>query len=946
MVFVRKSLVLATACLLSAAAACTAEPEVTRASGLSGGFCVHLGATDGKLTAELGASGKFLVHGLALDATTLKKARAHVRSKKRYGRVSLDTGSLRRLPYASNLVNLLVVENSGALAGKGFSWAEAARVVSPNGIVCVAGKVDAAKLTAAGFKDVKTRGAWTTARKPRPTEMDEWTHWRYSPTRTATSKDMLVGPISSMRWIDGPRRTRGHSSPPAGCVSAGGRLFYVYDYGPLFYTVPHRATLVARDAFSGVFLWKKPVVTDIKYSRLLYPGRALVARGDFLYAPLKAGGPLVKMTAATGKELKTYAGSKPESLIHLGKELLLLERDTLRLIDEASGVEKWKTVVGGYGNRILVADGRVYVHATRLTTIVCLDLTDGKEVWKRKDAVFNKRTCLTGCLAGTLIHSAGSLLTGLSTKDGSTKWTHKYRMSGRSSPWNVFFSASLAWVHHAHDSYGRDKRDAWHGVDPATGQLKKNFPVNFQDKCAPGKATERYLITGRLNFTDVASGKTVTHGSARAPCGFGAVPANGMVYTFPTDCRCFPQLKGIMGLGTLVNGKPPAPDESARLQRGSGSASGPAVAPGDWPIYRGGPERLASTRSEVPAAPKELWAASIGSKLSPPTIAAGKVFVAAVNKHQVHALDASDGKRLWTFDTGGRVDGPPTYHRGLALFGCRDGWVYCVGADDGKLVWRFRAAPADRRVISHRQPESVWPVLGSVMVEGGRAYVTAGRHTGLDGGIFIYCLDPASGKVHWKSKFNGTRYQDMLVKGGDYLFMGTRIKINPKDGAQLKPRSERFLTPGTSSPFIDDTFSVRTSWIYPGATGQMLAVAGQKIVGFTCFEKLSSKSARTRPGKGDYKLFVRTGKGKGVSNIVLPIRPRGLVLAKEKAFLAGPEDAYPAKGFLLVCHSTVDGKELSRLKIAAAPVFDGMAGANRRLYISGVDGKLRCFGAK
>ncbi|MHC4916526.1 MAG: outer membrane protein assembly factor BamB family protein [Planctomycetota bacterium] len=917
-------MILAAACAPAAAGEAAGRGgEALRASGLPGGFCLHLGASDGKLTAELGASGKFLVHALVLDAKSLPAARAHVRSRKLYGRVSLDTGSFKRLPYAENLVNLLVVENPAALSAKGFSFKEAARVVSPNGLVCVGGKAEAGKLSAAGFQDVRNSGAWTTARKVRPKEMDEWTHWRYGPTRTATSKDMLVGPTDSMRWIDGPRRSRGHGSPPPGCVSAGGRLFYVYDYGPLFYTAPHSATLVARDAFSGVFLWKKPVECGIKYNSLLYPGRAIVATGDFLYAPLKAGGPLVKMDAATGREIKTYTGSKPDSVVHQGRHLLLLEKDTVRLIDEATGAERWKTVVGKYDNRVLVANGRVYVHVTRLTTILCLNLADGGEVWKRQDPSF------------------------ISAEDGSTRWTHKYSMSGRGSTRNVFFSAGLVWVHNTRSSQGGGEGEAWHGVDPASGQLKKSIPVRFQDKCAPGKATERYLITGRMNFTDVKSGKTTTTCAARASCSFGAIPANGMNYTFPTDCRCFPQLKGIMGLGTLADGKPPEPDENGRLERGPGAASGPAAGAGDWPVYRGSPERRGSTDTAVPAEVREIWAVEAGGKLSAPTIAGGKVFVSSVDRHQVHGLDAADGKRLWTFETGGRVDGPPTYFRGLVLFGCRDGWFYCLSASDGKLVWRFRAAPADRRVISYGQPESAWPAPGSVLIFGGRAYVAAGRHTGLDGGIHLYCMDPASGKVHWQKKVPAVYYQDLLVKGRDYVFMGPRIKINPKDGAPVKIRDEdRFLRPAKSSPFIDDTYAVRTFWKYRQSSGQMLAADGKRVAGFTSFEDNSAKSSTTRPGQGDHKLFVDGAEGKGVENVALPIRPRALLLAADRVFLAGPEDAYPAKRSMLVCHSASDGKQLSKIEIASPPVFDGIAAANGRLYISTADGRLRCFGGK
>ena len=105
-------------------------------------------------------------------------------------------------------------------------------------------------------------------------------------------------------------------------------------------------------------------------------------------------------------------------------------------------------------------------------------------------------------------------------------------------------------------------------------------------------------------------------------------------------------------------------------------------------------------------------------------------------------MDADSGEQVWQFTTGGRVDSPPTIHNGMVLFGSADGRVYCLRAADGALVWRFLAAPADRRLMSFGQLESVWPVTGSVLVRDGVLYCTAGRSSYLDGGMHLYRLDP------------------------------------------------------------------------------------------------------------------------------------------------------------------------------------------------------------
>ncbi|MCR4412062.1 MAG: PQQ-binding-like beta-propeller repeat protein, partial [Thermoguttaceae bacterium] len=137
----------------------------------------------------------------------------------------------------------------------------------------------------------------------------------------------------------------------------------------------------------------------------------------------------------------------------------------------------------------------------------------------------------------------------------------------------------------------------------------------------------------------------------------------------------------------------------------------------------------------MPAALNTLWKADLGAwpkgpiaddwrenafargPVTPPVCAAGMVYVARIDAHQIVALDATTGRTRWTFTANGRIDTPPTIHRGLCLFGTRSGYVYALRADDGRLVWRLRAAPADERIVAYGQVESPWPVPGSVVVD-------------------------------------------------------------------------------------------------------------------------------------------------------------------------------------------------------------------------------------
>ena len=101
----------------------------------------------------------------------------------------------------------------------------------------------------------------------------------------------------------------------------------------------------------------------------------------------------------------------------------------------------------------------------------------------------------------------------------------------------------------------------------------------------------------------------------------------------------------------------------------------------------------------------------------------------------------------------------------------------------------------------------------------------------------------------------------------------------------------------------------------------------------------------------------------------VPIFARAMVLAGDTLFIAGPPDLIDEqetfrkiddpgvmpellaqtaalkgeKGAILLAVSTIDGRELTRYKLAKPPVFDGMAGAESRLYMTTVDGQVICF---
>ncbi|MEO2019509.1 MAG: methyltransferase domain-containing protein, partial [Fuerstiella sp.] len=130
--------------------------KILSESGVSAGFVVHLGAGDGSLTAALRQNDLIQVHGLESDPTNVQVARKRIRDAGDYGEVSVVKFNGKLLPYVDNLVNLFVTEDVGEVP-----LTEIVRVLVPNGVAMVKG----------------ADGKWTKTVKPRPDDIDEWSHY-------------------------------------------------------------------------------------------------------------------------------------------------------------------------------------------------------------------------------------------------------------------------------------------------------------------------------------------------------------------------------------------------------------------------------------------------------------------------------------------------------------------------------------------------------------------------------------------------------------------------------------------------------------------------------------------------------------------------------------------------------------------------------------------------
>ena len=870
--------------------------EILKATGVNGGLVVHIGCGDGRLTAALRANDACLVHGLDADAGDIERARAFIRKQGLYGPVSVERWTGGRLPYADNLVNLLVVQNPDNV-----SHDEMMRVLAPHGVAYI-----------------RNGDGWDKRVKPRPDDIDTWTHYLHDPSGNAVARDTRVGPPCRARWISEPPHTRSHEHTPSinALVTNGDRVFYLADRASIASVAqPPKWNLVARDANNGVFLWQRAF--DPWFPHLHNWGgfpmamqRRLVSVDDRVYATLGFFSPVTALDATTGEKVRVYEETKgaEEIVCHRGV-LLVAARSVTE--ERESALKKWRTLSTKKDSPLFSRDAsepfqsqfkQARRHADR--HILALDAKTGRILWRKdkKDIGWLRPTTLCGtgdralyqngkdvtCVdlkageklwstrsvqmgtvgSGRVICANGSHVEALSLRTGKKLWSKKTVLSQVRDTFVIDGSVWLLGFEEGTDWKGRSS-PAWGPVcaterDLETGELLqhvKSEDPGHHHRCYRNKATVNYLLSGRrgVEFINTKDGDLRWNNWVRGVCRYGIMPANGLLYAPPHACACYIETK-VQGFCALEgpNGSPgSAGPEEPVLERGpayssvnhesDGHDSG-----GEWPSYRHDCGRSSCTKAAVPADLKPVWEAEVGGRLSAPTVADGKVYFASVDDHTVSALDAGSGDTAWQFTAGGRVDSPPTIHAGRAIFGGRDGSVYSVRAADGALDWRLQTAGSQRLIAARGQLESSSPVHGAVLVRDGVAYLTAGRSSYLGGGIDLYRVKPETGKVlsrtnvyspdpetgrapeqYGPAHMPGVRW-DILSSDDGHIYL-RHMAFNGQ-GSRLEESKPHLMT---LTNFLDESWAHRSYWIFgtecsisTGCSGQAKNLVYGRLLAF------------------------------------------------------------------------------------------------------------------
>ena len=875
---------------------------ILRDSGFSGGLIVHVGCGNGRRTSTLVPGDNGLVQGLDSNEQAIEQARQRARSLDLDGRMTFKRWVGGSLPFADSLVNVLLWDQAAGDADR----TEILRVLAPRGVAYL-----------------ECNGEWEQLVKPWPDEIRQWTHFRGDAGGSGASGDTRVGPPRHVQWEAGPRVMRSHEieSGLSGLVTANGRLYTIIDEGPIGITdarFPAQWSLVCRDAFNGVLLWKRSLpawgwqawsskprenIPQMWLGTRTRPAdvdRLMAAEGDVLYATLGFGAPVSAVDGRTGQVLRTYADTDETSELIVLRGVLLVRKErpaaSIRAFKADDGTLLWNHATRHVAGRTLAAAGNHVLFHNR-TELVALDLQSGEERWRYETQLQPASVIAHGPAA--LVVQTKTVLA-VDIDDGQLLWRSPGVQSRGRYP-DLFVVDDLVWSGRPH----------FHARDIKTGmvvrelELQKVLESGHHRRCYADRATSNYMITGERGseFLALCDDDHSRHNWLRGPCIHGMLPANGLYYVPPHQCFCYPAIRmdGFFSVASRRESPSPQAGGSPIVRLEHGEAYGkPAddrpAKPDEWPTYRRDAKRSGSVPSEVAGDLQPLWSRQLGGRLTQAVVGGGRAFVAQKDAGTLHCLDFQTGDLLWNWTAAGGIDSPPTLVGGRVLFGSRDGFAYCLRADDGRLVWRFRAAPEDRQVVSHDRLESAWPVHGSLLYLDGLVYGTAGRSGFLDGGITLFALEPASGKLVHETRLEGPHPDisqpspafhdeghraDLLTTDGQYIYMGRTILdrtlevVEPERislvGTQRGDQLEYRVMPGmrlvATGGFLDDTFWNRTWWmhsyVWPGFHyAQQAPKSGQLLV-FNDAETFTVKHYTTRnrhspmlfPGSG-YLLFA------------------------------------------------------------------------------------------
>jgi len=634
-----------------------AEPYV------DAGVVLHLNSKPAVDTWRLGGEGRCLFYAITADQHRAEALRKLAVDTHTLGLLTVEHRSdLAALPLATNLANLVVVDDWPSAAKRGLGYAELLRVTAPFGSIYLGGTDDTEvrrNIKTEGLEhqveSTARRGAHVRIAMALPAEMGQWTHPIGNAGNRRVADDSLNCKILSPmlwgtlgrglykrgieesdrkraslwpRWIAGEHRS-GPGNRYQALLAAGGRIFGVSNMEALAWHADEAVAkssrgqkiLVVRDAFSGLVQWYRSAPISVYAAN----HRAVIGKGS-------KG--LVALDAASGEELWAHRVPNFRTLLLLDDLVVLMHGNTTEARALDTGEEAW-AVNAGMPVQNIMADGEVVLaelgqlpprgkintgESLYARALLALSRTDGEQLWKLDDGAFweNAQVMRLSCVGrGRALLLNGDEARVLSLDTGKIVYTCQ-RAPDKPAHGYLGKGGGRALIQMAGDYLMLDTAYGFRFVDLVTGEEHEVPATTLHGlgawACNGNGAFTLGMIMASISgeAIDPPEHDFIGHLPVKNTCGSVPPVAYNTAYSAEHKCCCdffFGRLRGFVA-GSPVD---PVPPKSAFLQPGPlmmGSAFDERIEadrPAQWPCFRADNRRSCATSGNVASAPTVKW---------------------------------------------------------------------------------------------------------------------------------------------------------------------------------------------------------------------------------------------------------------------------------------------------------------------------------------------------
>ncbi|MEO1972034.1 MAG: PQQ-binding-like beta-propeller repeat protein, partial [Pirellulaceae bacterium] len=568
-------------------AAISAAEVIVKETGVRRGVCgVVTASAEDRLPIEIARASELLVHVRCTDQKSVAGLQA-MAEEAGFGidRVAVEFGGADPLPYADNLLDILVISSSSKTDGLVLKHLEMLRVLQPRGTAFVAGKeslkiFERSPHQSDNLASIDLGGSiWSKFSKPPLEGAGNWSHWEHGPDNNPVSEDTIIKAPYLTQFLAQPY----YIAMPSITTAAGGRTFLAIGH-----IAHHRREwnmmnkIIARNGYNGTTLWERKLPegylvhrsafiateksfymtdgdralvldpqTGDQQSVIRLPGVAgdwkwMVMKGDVLYVLAGNKDPGVQSMKGdrsfggwSWADLSEGYYARPRVPWGMGHTLAAYDLTKEELI----WIYNAEKPIDARG--LSMGEDRISVYSPDLH-FRALDLKTGEVLWTNSEedvlglveqpgqGLTSTPGFRTACLvlftpdALIIQGQTRNNVVALSTKSGSLLWTKTKITNNPNAIYldgNVILGIGKGGIHVA--------------VNPVSGEVVKE--LNFKKRaCTRLTASSDSLFVrgeGTLRF-DRETERVIIDGAARPACNDGALPANGRLYLGPWQCDC------------------------------------------------------------------------------------------------------------------------------------------------------------------------------------------------------------------------------------------------------------------------------------------------------------------------------------------------------------------------------------------------------------------------